>query len=121
MRIKIPGAVLLVAICCASCTDKPVEYITAEGILSDVEALSADSMEGRAAGTLGAARAAAYIANRFEQIGLEPFGDSYLLPVELVGMTKSAADSSVSITGPAGTEPAHCFQMCRLLTGEQEI
>ena len=100
------GAVLLTAICCVSCTDKPVEHtqkITAEGILSDVEALSADSMEGRAAGTPGAARAAAYIANRFKQIGLEPFGDSYLLPVELVGMTKSVEDSSVSITGPAGT------------------
>lgn len=97
-----PGAVLLAAICCVSCTDKPVEHITAEDILADVEVLSADSMEGRASGTPGAARAADYIANRFKQIGLEPFGDSYLLPVELVGMTKSAGDSSVSITGPAG-------------------
>lgn len=96
------GVVLLTAIICVSCTDKPLERITAEGILSDVGALSADNMEGRAAGTPGAARAEAYIANRFEQIGLEPFGDSYLLPVELVGMTKNVEKSSVSITGPAG-------------------
>ena len=95
------GVVLLTAIICASCTDKPLERITAEGILSDVKALSADNMEGRAAGTPGAARAAAYVANRFEQMGLEPFGESYLLPVELVGMTKNVGKSSVSITGPA--------------------
>ena len=99
---KTLGAVLLTAIACAACTDSPMEHITAEGILADVEALSADNMEGRAAGTPGAARAAAYIANRFEKIGLEPFGDSYLLPVELVGMTKDVEKSSVSITGPMG-------------------
>ena len=70
------GAVLLTAIICASCTDKPLDRITAEGILADVEVLSADNMEGRAAGTPGIARAEAYIANRFEKIGLESFGDS---------------------------------------------
>ncbi|MBT8067439.1 MAG: hypothetical protein KJO09_09370, partial [Gammaproteobacteria bacterium] len=95
-------AVVFTAIICASCTDKPLDRITAEGILADVEILSADDMEGRAAGTPGIARAAAYIADRFEQIGLETFGDSYLLPVELVGMTKNVEKSSVSITGPAG-------------------
>ena len=98
---KYLGALSLTVIACASCTDNPMERITAKGILSDVEALSADNMEGRAAGTPGAARAAAYIANRFEQVGLESFGDSYLLPVELVGMTKNVEKSSVSITGPA--------------------
>lgn len=98
---KYLGALSLTVIACASCTDNPMERITAKGILSDVEALSADNMEGRAAGTPGAARAAAYIANRFGQVGLEPFGDSYLLPVELIGMTKNVEKSSVSITGPA--------------------
>ena len=101
MQQKTLGAILLTVIACASCTDGPMERITAAGILSDVEALSADNMEGRAAGSPGAARAAAYIADRFEQTGLEPFGDSYLLPVELVGMTKNVEKSSVSITGPA--------------------
>jgi len=96
------GALLLTVVACTAGTDDPMERITAEGILSDVEALAADSMEGRAAGTPGAARAAAYIADRFEQMGLEPFGDSYLLPVELVGMTKNVEESSVTITGPEG-------------------
>jgi Zn-dependent M28 family amino/carboxypeptidase len=101
MQQKTLGAILLTVIACASCTDGPMDRITAAGILSDVEALSADNMEGRAAGSPGAARAAAYIADRFEQTGLERFGDSYLLPVELVGMTKNVEKSSVSITGPA--------------------
>ncbi|MCP5092601.1 MAG: M28 family peptidase [Gammaproteobacteria bacterium] len=94
---------LLGVLAIASCAEKAENRITAQGILSDVEALSADSMEGRGAGTAGAARAEAYIASRFEQIGLEPIGKSYLLPVELVGMKKDVGESSVSISGPERT------------------
>ena len=86
-----------------SCAEKPASQITAEGILADVEALSADSMEGRGAGTPGAARAAAYIANRFAEAGLEAIGKSYLLPIDLVGMKKDVGKSSVSISGPEQT------------------
>lgn len=105
MNKRTLGVVLLTAIACAACTDKPVDRITAKGILSDVEVLSADSMEGRAAGTAGAARAADYIASRFEQIGLVPVGDSYHLPVELVGLMKDIGKSSLSISGPDGILP----------------
>jgi Zn-dependent M28 family amino/carboxypeptidase len=100
---------LLTAIAIASCTGEPAidpaDLITAPGILADTEALSADGMEGRAAGTPGAARAAAYIAERFEQIGLEPFDDGYLQPVELIGMKKEIESSSLVITGPGGDLP----------------
>jgi len=41
-----------------------------------MEVLAADSMEGRRTGTLGAARAARFIATRFETAGLVPAGDS---------------------------------------------
>ena len=105
------GALVLTAIAVASCADQAADKIsaadriTADGILADVEALSADSMEGRAPGTPGGARAAAYIADRFEQMGLEPFGDSYLLPVELVGLKKDVERSSLSISGPDGALP----------------
>ena len=108
---KYPGALVLTAIVCASCAYEPADQfaaadrITAEGILADVEALADDSMEGRAPGTPGAARAAAYIANRFEQMGLEPIGDSYLLPVELVGLKKDVEKSSFGISGPDGVLP----------------
>ncbi len=103
------GLLLLTAIAVASCTGEPAvdpaDLIATPGILADTEALSADNMEGRAAGTPGAARAAAYIAERFEQIGLEPFGDGYLQPVELIGMKKKIDSSSLVITGPGGDLP----------------
>jgi Zn-dependent M28 family amino/carboxypeptidase len=78
------------------------DRIMAEGILRDVEVLSADSMEGRAPGTVGEERAIRYIAERFRQIGLEPVGGDYRLPVDLVGMTKDAERSSITIRGPGG-------------------
>ena len=99
------GVILFAVIACASCTDKSVDRITAKGILSDVEVLSADTMEGRAAGTAGAARAANYIASRFEEIGLAPISESYHLPVELVGLTKDIGNSSLNISGPDGILP----------------
>ncbi len=41
-----------------------------------LEALTADSMQGRAAATAGSARAARWIAERMREFGLEPAGDS---------------------------------------------
>jgi Zn-dependent M28 family amino/carboxypeptidase len=105
---KFAGVLLLIAVVCVACTKEPVDYaaaierISAAGILADVEALSADEMEGRAPGTPGAERAANYIADRYEQIGLESFGDSYLLPVELTGLKKDVENSSLTISGPDG-------------------
>jgi hypothetical protein len=97
---------LCTALTVAACgTDRPEATITAEGILSDVEVLSADDMEGRGAATQGEVRATAFIAQRFQEIGLEPVGDSYLLPVELVGLQKNADASSLTIQGPSGPLP----------------
>jgi Zn-dependent M28 family amino/carboxypeptidase len=72
-------------------------------MMADVQVLSADSMEGRIAASAGEVRATAYIAQRFEEIGLEPVDGSYLLPVELVGMRKNIEGSSISIRGPGGS------------------
>jgi hypothetical protein len=97
---------LCTALTVAACgTDSPEATITAEGILSDVEVLSADDMEGRGAATEGEVRATAFIAQRFQEIGLEPVGDSYFLPVELVGLEKNADASSLTIQGPSGALP----------------
>lgn len=85
-----------------ACASDPAERIGADRIMADVEVLAADSMEGRGAATEGEARAAAYIARRFAEIGLEPMGESYLHPIELVGMTKDVASSSLAIRGPDG-------------------
>lgn len=87
---------------CAASLPDPAARITADGILADVEVLSADSMDGRAPGTAGEARAIAYITERFRQIGLEPVAEDFLLPVELVGMRKNADRSSITIRGLGG-------------------
>lgn len=81
----------------------PATRITREGIFDDTAILSADNMKGRAPATVGEERAIRHIESRFAEIGLEPVtGGSYRLPVELLGMTKDATASSVSIDGPAG-------------------
>jgi len=97
--------VFLASASTGACAVDPAREITAEGIRRDVAALSADSMEGRGAGTRGEDRAAAYLAARFEAIGLRPLGTTYYLPVQLVGMKKDAGRSSLTIRGPAGTLP----------------
>jgi Zn-dependent M28 family amino/carboxypeptidase len=89
---------------CAATVQPAAHRITAEGMLRDVEVLSADSMEGRAPGTRGEARAIAYIMERYRRIGLEPVGagGDYRLPVELLGMTRDAERSSITVRGPGG-------------------
>jgi Zn-dependent M28 family amino/carboxypeptidase len=97
MHPRLSFALIAAALSAAACTPDPAQHITAEGILADVEVLSADSMEGRAPATPGEARAVAYIAQRFGQVGLEPVGESFMLPIELVGMRKDAEHSSITI------------------------
>jgi len=46
-------------------------------LLTDIQYLSSDELEGRKTGTEGAERAAVYIEQRFGDLGLNPFGDGY--------------------------------------------
>ncbi|UCG85524.1 MAG: M28 family peptidase [Gemmatimonadota bacterium] len=94
-----------IALAAEACNPDPADRITADGMMADVEVLAADSMEGRSPGSSGEARAVRYIAQRFQEIGLEPVGDSYFLPVELVGMQKDIERSSLTIRGPRGPLP----------------
>ncbi len=120
-RRALAAVTLTFAFAVAACGPNPADRITAEGMLADVEVLSADSMEGRLAASVGEARATAYIARRFEQIGLEPVGVSYLLPVELVGMTKNAERSSAAVRGPRSQLPLQTDQnFTYWSTAEQE-
>lgn len=51
----------------------------------DIQIVSADSMQGRAPGTIGETRTLAYLEKRMKAIGLEPaFGESYFQAVSLV-------------------------------------
>ena len=64
---------------------KPAEAkkIDAARLLEDVRALSADSMEGRGAGTKGGELARAYVERRFTEAGLAPLWSSFEQPFEL--------------------------------------
>ncbi len=88
--------------------------ITARSLLADVEALSSDRMEGRATGTAGEDKAAAFIARQFAQAGLLPLQvsgaettqvdpENYFQPVRLVGMKKAADSSQIEIRNEAGS------------------
>ncbi|MFN2327097.1 MAG: peptidase M28, partial [Gemmatimonadales bacterium] len=107
-------SILAVGCVTAACADDPsatndlspsASLITADAIAADVAVLSADSMEGRTPGTVGEERATRYITERYREIGLEPVDGEYLLPVELVGLTRDEASSSLSIEGPDGPLP----------------
>ena len=71
-------------------------------LLEDVRTLSADAMEGRGTGTKGGALARAYIARRFADAGLRPFGDSFEQTFEVpsrAGVTKTGVNLVGHVVG----------------------
>ena len=62
-----------------------------------VVTLSSDEFEGRAPGTPGGIKTKNYIANHFESIDLKSFGDSYLMGVDLTGITLDENESSFNL------------------------
>ena len=67
----------------------PQQRITTAGMLSDITALSADSMGGRGPGTAGDRMARAYLARRLKAIGFEPGGPggSWEQTIPMVGLS----------------------------------
>jgi Zn-dependent M28 family amino/carboxypeptidase len=65
--------------------------IREERMRADIRFLSSELLEGRGPATRGDALARAYVASRFEALGLEPGapGESWEQPVDLVGVTAS--------------------------------
>jgi hypothetical protein len=63
--------------------------------------LAADSLEGRRAGTRGGDRAAAYLAARLAELGVEPAGGggSYLQRFSIPSFTSEAEDSTQNVVG----------------------
>ena len=59
------------------------KMIDAARLLEDVRVLSADSMEGRGAGTKGGELARAYVERRFTEAGLAPLWPSFEQPFDL--------------------------------------
>jgi hypothetical protein len=87
-------------------TEGPALRITRDRLWDDTAILSADSMLGRAPGTVGEERAVRHIERRMAEAGLEPLGDhGYRLPIELLAMTKRVEASTVRLEGPGGALP----------------
>jgi Zn-dependent M28 family amino/carboxypeptidase len=74
--------------------------VNAAQLLEDVRVLSDDSMEGRLAGSPGGAKARAYVARRFAEAGLKPFGAaSYEQVVELPARAGERAAQGGNVVG----------------------
>ncbi len=75
---------ILLAFCCLSLAGSG-QNITASSVISHIEVLASDSLEGRGTATTGEIKAANYIARQFQQAGLQPKGsnDSYFQPFPL--------------------------------------
>jgi len=81
-RFSLLSATLCVALFFVGCTASPypeLEAITEEDLIRDVTALAHDNFLGREAGTVDELRAAAWVAERAREAGLQPAGedDSY--------------------------------------------
>ncbi|MGV3709934.1 MAG: M28 family peptidase [Gemmatimonas sp.] len=78
-------------------------------MMSRLAALSADSMEGRLAGSPGGVRARQWIIRELTRIGIKPLGSSYEQPVKLrarVGMDSVGANVLARIPGRNPSAPA---------------
>ncbi len=90
-----PIAALLLALACASCgrdvepepipADSALDVVAQENIEAHLNYLADDARQGRMAGQPGYDEAAAYVAQQFAKIGLEPGGeDGWYQPVPLI-------------------------------------
>ena len=59
--------------------------IDSAAMIRDIGVLAHDSMEGRAVGSAGSAKARAFLEARFRAVGVQPFGTSYLQPFTFPG------------------------------------
>jgi len=94
--VPLAAAVLVLV----SCSSDPLDRITEEDIRADLFALAGDETRGREGGTLDELSASAWLAQRAEEIGLEPAGDDgtyfQFFPLE---RTRVSSGSRVSLGG----------------------
>ena len=71
--------------------------------MDHVKILADDNMEGRLTGTPGYDRAAAYVAEQYQKLGLSPAGaNGYYQPVPLKEQSLDLAASKLALVGPGG-------------------
>ena len=82
---------------------RPAAPITAEELRRDLMVFAADSFRGREAGTPDELRAARFIAERLQQTGVEPAGDSGYFHRITLFRQRFGSGTSLRVTGPSGT------------------
>ena len=109
-RILLPVTLLALAACAGESEDAATfadstatapavtaaaQVIEAEGLLTRINALAADSMEGRAPGTPGEEKTVAYLTSQFQSLGLEPGNPdgTFIQNVDLIGYTSQPTAS----------------------------
>lgn len=99
-HVAIVAAFLLgVAVLRAAQSAPKSDLIDAGQLLRDLQALSADDMQGREPGTPGSAKARAFIVERFKASGIVPFDQSYERPFTFTGRSAAAERSGVNVVG----------------------
>jgi Zn-dependent M28 family amino/carboxypeptidase len=87
------------------------QKINRNTLLNDIQTLSSDSFEGRKTGSTGNLKAADYITNRFEEIGLKSYNQNYRHPftfrnrrneqiqgINLIGCIKGKSENVIIIS-----------------------
>jgi Zn-dependent M28 family amino/carboxypeptidase len=100
-----PGLVCAVAIAvwlvpAAAQSPRQSTVIDSAALLRDLQALSADDMQGRQVDTPGGAKARQYVLERFKAAGVKAFGDSYAAAFTFsAGRGDSATRHGVNVIG----------------------
>lgn len=82
---------------CDSRAQSKAERKLIEQLRADIGYLASDSLEGRRTGTEGERKAAAYIVQRYKQIGIFPYGDMYRYNFKFYGDKEPANSSLIRI------------------------
>ncbi|HSG47436.1 MAG TPA: M28 family peptidase, partial [Longimicrobiales bacterium] len=88
------------------------EALDASEIREHMRVLASDEYLGRGPGHPGGEMAAQYIADRFQEYGLEPVAGSYFQTVAMIGTTPIPSSVTLSFQGPQGrTSPTYLEDM----------
>ncbi|MGD8319571.1 MAG: M28 family peptidase [Gemmatimonadota bacterium] len=104
-RLAFLSVGILVAACAQdqAAPSAPEVSLSGDQIREHMRVLSSDEYMGRGSGQEGGDMAAEYIADRFEEYGLEPVNGSYFQPVPMIGYTTDPASVSLSFEGKNGS------------------
>lgn len=83
----------------ANCATAGAPHIDQAVLMKDVRTLSSAPFAGRRTGSAGSKLAQAYIAARFREIGLAPFGTGYAMPFSFTHVNGAAYPSALNLIG----------------------